>query len=48
MIIGVAGPRPKYRNPKNPKETWKREGWAPAWAKPYKEAGKLETIKIKK
>ena len=39
--------KPKYKNPNNPKETWTGLGRPPAWAKEYKENGRLDTILIK-
>jgi DNA-binding protein H-NS len=37
---------PKYRNPDNPRQVWSGRGRAPAWAAPYKKAGKLDQIAI--
>lgn len=39
--------KPKYRNPKDPTQTWSGRGIIPAWAKAYKDKGKLEEIAIK-
>ena len=39
--------KPKYSNPNNPKETWTGLGRPPAWAKGYKDKGKLNAILIK-
>jgi DNA-binding protein H-NS len=38
---------PKYRNPDNAKQMWSGRGRAPAWAAPYKKAGKLSEITIR-
>ena len=51
-MVGTGGGRkrtpakPKYQNPRNPAETWTGRGRAPLWAKPYKDEGKLDEIKI--
>ncbi len=40
---------PKYRNPKNTKETWTGRGRKPKWVEAYlKSGGKIEKIQIKK
>ena len=40
---------PKYRNPKNTKETWTGRGRKPKWVETYlKSGGKIEKIAIKK
>jgi DNA-binding protein H-NS len=37
---------PKYRNPQDPTQMWSGRGRAPAWARPYKEEGRLDEIAI--
>ena len=38
---------PKYRNPKDPKQTWSGRGRTPKWVQEFKDKGKLDKIAIK-
>jgi DNA-binding protein H-NS len=44
---GASGVAMKYQNPSNPDQKWSGRGRAPAWARPYKEQGRLDQLTIK-